>query len=179
MPGYQYVYPEGTASALYEQMKNTTDFFHYRRLQSIYLRAKFGYLPEKIAKITGLSISRVRQLHTAYRQNGIVALCASQRGGRNHCYLSVQEEADFLKTFQDQAKKGGVITIERIKRAYEKQVGKPVHRSMLYKLLHRHGWRKIVPRPYHPKQDKQAVDAFKKTSAIWLPKELRPLNSED
>jgi len=30
-------------------------------------------------------------------------------------------------------------------------------------MLERHGWRKIAPRPSHPKADPQAQEAFKKT----------------
>jgi Winged helix-turn helix len=29
--------------------------------------------------------------------------------------------------------------------------------------LARHGWRKLMPRPFHPKRDLAAQDAFKKT----------------
>jgi len=31
-----------------------------------------------------------------------------------------------------------------------------------YNLLHRHGWRKLVPRPFHPKRDLAAQNAFEK-----------------
>jgi len=30
-------------------------------------------------------------------------------------------------------------------------------------MLHRHGWKKLVPRPKHPKSDKKAQEDFKKT----------------
>jgi hypothetical protein len=34
--------------------------------------------------------------------------------------------------------------------------------STVYNLLHRHGWRKLMPRPFHPKRDLAAQNAFKK-----------------
>jgi hypothetical protein len=37
-----------------------------------------------------------------------------------------------------------------------------VARSTIYRLLGRHGWRKVVPRPRHPKTDLAAQSAFKK-----------------
>ena len=37
--------------------------------------------------------------------------------------------------------------------------------STIYRLLDRHGWRKLVPRPVHPKADLEEQAAFKKTSS--------------
>jgi hypothetical protein len=37
-------------------------------------------------------------------------------------------------------------------------------------LLNRHRWRKIVPRPAHPKADKEKREEFKKTSDPKLKK---------
>ena len=37
----------------------------------------------------------------------------------------------------------------------------------VYNLLHRHGWRKLMPRPFHPKRD-FAQNAFKKTAFLML-----------
>jgi hypothetical protein len=34
----------------------------------------------------------------------------------------------------------------------------------VYKLLHRHEWRKLAPRPHHTKQDPAVAAAFKKNS---------------
>jgi hypothetical protein len=36
-----------------------------------------------------------------------------------------------------------------------------VARSTVYRLLDRHGWRKVTPRPRHPKADPAAQAAFK------------------
>jgi hypothetical protein len=33
----------------------------------------------------------------------------------------------------------------------------------MYRLLDRHGWRKLMPRPRHPKADPQAKEQLKKT----------------
>jgi hypothetical protein len=38
-----------------------------------------------------------------------------------------------------------------------------VHISSIYRLLERHGWRKLVPRPRHPKANPEAQAVFKKT----------------
>lgn len=51
----------------------------------------------------------------------------------------------------------------QIKLAYEKECGFAVHKTTIYRLLERHQWRKIVPKPTHPKKDPNAVDELKKT----------------
>ncbi|HEY6406604.1 MAG TPA: winged helix-turn-helix domain-containing protein, partial [Ktedonobacteraceae bacterium] len=42
-------------------------------------------------------------------------------------------------------------------------VGHEVAESTIYRLLGRHGWRKLMPRPTHPKASKEAQEQFKKT----------------
>ena len=34
--------------------------------------------------------------------------------------------------------------------------------------LHRHGWRKLMPLPFHPKRNLAEQDAFKKTAFVML-----------
>ncbi|MCE5241943.1 MAG: winged helix-turn-helix domain-containing protein [Desulfobacteraceae bacterium] len=42
-------------------------------------------------------------------------------------------------------------------------VGRKVAKTTIYRMLDRHGWRKIMPRPHHPKSDPKAQEGFKKT----------------
>ena len=56
--------------------------------------------------------------------------------------------------------------ISKIPSAFEKRIGRKLAQSTVYDLLHRHGWRKITPRPRHPKSDLEAIASFKKTSRI-------------
>jgi hypothetical protein len=57
-----------------------------------------------------------------------------------------------------------MLTVAEIQQAYQEQLGKAVAPSTIYRLLDRHGWRKVVPRPRHPKADVAAQAAFKKGS---------------
>ena len=43
------------------------------------------------------------------------------------------------------------------------KVGHEVDESTIYRLLNRHGWRKLMPRPRHPQADLQEQEEFKKT----------------
>jgi transposase len=77
--------------------------------------------------------------------------------------LREQEEREFLAPFFARAQSGALTTAEEIKRAFEARVGHVVPKSTIYRLLDRHGWRKLVPRPKHPQASKQAQDQLKKT----------------
>lgn len=169
MSGYRYSFSSGTSSELYALMKSCSDIGLFRKIQSVYLRAKYGYLPAKISEITGLSTSHITHIHSEYKKSGKDSLVFGKKGGRNHFYLSHDEEATFLESFKKEASDGGIVEIRKIIKAYEKHIDKKVHKSMIYKLLHRHGWRKIFPRPNHPNQNVEAMEAFKKTSPSWSP----------
>ena len=49
--------------------------------------------------------------------------------------------------------------------ALEKRLGKTVAASTVYRILARHGWRKVTPDTCHPKRDAKAQEEFKKNSS--------------
>ena len=85
------------------------------------------------------------------------------KGGRRSGYLSLEEEREFLAPFFGRAERGEMATTAEIWRAFEARVGHEVDDSTIYRLLARHGWRKLMPRPRHPQADPQAQEQFKKT----------------
>jgi len=52
---------------------------------------------------------------------------------------------------------GGMLMVAEIQLACREQVGKAVAPPTVHRLLDRHGWRKVVPRPRHPKTDVAAL----------------------
>jgi len=53
--------------------------------------------------------------------------------------------------------------VNEIKEAYEKVIGHRTSTSQIYCVLHRHGWRKKMPRSKHPKKaSDEAINASKK-----------------
>jgi transposase len=92
------------------------------------------------------------------------SLIGAGRGGRRNQNLTMEEEDALLKGFFDKAKVGGILVVSEIKDAYESKVGRTVNKTTVYRMLERHGWRKIAPRPHHPKADPEAREAFKKNS---------------
>jgi transposase len=118
---------------------------------------------EEIARHCGVSKATVHQVISTYNRLGVAAVETAGKGGRRHQYLTLEEEAQFLAPFFARAEEGLLTTTAEIWRAFESRVGHPVDDSTIYRLLDRHGWRKLMPRPRHPKADPQAQEQFKKT----------------
>jgi len=118
----------------------------------------------QIAKHCGVSPATVHQVISAYNRRGVAAVETPGKGGRRHQYLTLEQEQQFLAPFFAQAQAGTIATAAQIKQAFEAQVGQEVAETTIYRLLDRHDWRKLVPRPVHPKADQEEQATFKKTS---------------
>jgi transposase len=149
---------------LLNEVKTKAD---YRRVLCVWLRAARGLPAAEIARTLGWRLSSVYNLHSHYLQEGAAALLSAGRGGRHHFLLSKEQERRLLASFTGTARQGGVVETSLIRRAYEKQVGHPVAKSTVYRLLTRQGWRKLAPRPAHPETGQEEQMAFKKSSAVW------------
>jgi transposase len=125
---------------------------------------------EDIAKHCGVSKATVHQVISSYNRLGVEAVETAGKGGRRHEYLTVLEEKDFLAPFFARAERGEIATVAEIHHALEAQIGREVDDSTIYRLLHRHGWRKLMPRPRHPQATREAQEQFKKTlRPRWKP----------
>jgi len=130
---------------------------------------------EQIATHCGVSKETVHQLISAYNRRGVAAVETPGKGGRRHQYLTLEQEQQFLAPFFAQAQAGTISTAAQIKQAFEAQVGQAVAERTIHRLLNRHGWRKLVPRPVHPKADPAEQAAFKKTSKGWSKRRSPPV----
>ena len=73
-----------------------------------------------------------------------------------------EEEEDFLKEQVSSSLNGEFITVNSLFKAYQERVGHKTTREGFYALLKRHGWRKVSPRPQHPKKaDAETILASK------------------
>ena len=116
--------------------------------------------------MTGYHQTTVKKIQAQYLKEGEEALFPKGTGGRYRENLSIEQEREFLTPYLDSAKAGQILQISRIHQDYEQKLGRPAGKSTIYEMLHRHEWRKVTPRPKHPKGDKQAQEAFKKTSQL-------------
>lgn len=117
---------------------------------------------EEIALHTGVSATTVHRVISTYNRLGPSAMETPGKGGRRHHYLTLLEEKAFLSPFFAQAESGEIATVAQIQCTYEAKVGHEVAESTIYRLLNRHGWRKVMPRPRHPQADLQEQERFKK-----------------
>jgi len=157
-------FPEGTAKHLERLLRNARKPDERTRIQAVLMRAAFSLTPAQIATATGLSINSVRILHSRFLRQGDACLVGRPgRGGRRHGLLSIEQQQDFLARYKDDAAKGLVLSVGQLKDDYERLIGHAVSQASIYRMMERIGWRKVVPRPYHPKKKPDSEEAFKKS----------------
>ena len=138
-----------------------------QRIQMVLLRES-GMTQPLIAAAMGVSLSTVNRAHMAYDHGGLEALKPRPSGGRKRENMTLEEEKALLARFAKAAGAGEMLNIHDLKAAYEKAIGHETSKSTIYNLLARHGWRKLMPRPFHPRRDIAAQNAFKKKAFQML-----------
>lgn len=157
--------PHLTAKEVKQKIKSTVGFWRIQKWLIIYNALNYSLSAEEIAGHLAITTSLVHKTISEYNRKGPAAIETKGKGGRRHSYLTTDEERIFMESFVTKAEHGYIATAGEIKEAYEKQIGKKVHKTTIYRLLARNGWRKVVPRPHHPQKDKQAQEDFKKNLA--------------
>ena len=165
---------KATIAWLAERLKRADSHAQYQRIQCVLIRATLGSSAAQIAELLGWSTATVHVLHSRWSKEGDAIFDLRRRGGRHNQHLSPEQEQQLLAPFVERAKAGGMLTVAEIQQAYQEQLGKEVAPSTVYRLLDRHGWRKVVPRPKHPKADVAAQAAFKKTAPHGTPRGRAP-----
>lgn len=148
-------------------LSETKDVAKLKHIQAVYLKSFHDMKADDIAKIVGFSKGYIWHIHSAYRDIGEKAFFLNKRGGMYRRNLSPAQEKALIKEISSSSDLGRILEISSIKKRYEELAGKQVHKTVVYRMLARHGWRKIVPRPIHPKNDKVAIETFKKAFRKW------------
>lgn len=165
---------KATVERLAERLKRASSHSEYQRIQCVLIRATLGSSAVEIAQLLGWSTATVHVMHSRWAKEGESIFDVRARGGKHHQYLTPEQEQELLAPFVERAQAGGMLTVTEVQQAYRERSGKEVARSTIYRLLGRHGWRKVVPRPRHPKADLAAQSAFKKTAPHGTPRGLAP-----
>jgi transposase len=153
--------PHLLAEEVKARMKNDPRSWCRQRWMIIYNALIDPRDAKAIAKHVGVSVHTVHQVISTYNRLGVAAIETPGKGGRHHAYLTVEEERDLLFPFFERAEKGELTTVAQIKRTFEEQVGHEVDERTIARLLKRHEWRKLVPRPFHPQAEKEKQIQFK------------------
>jgi transposase len=134
-----------------------------KRLEALLLRAN-GVKRAEVSVKTGFCKQYITDLTSKYHQKGISAIVENQYIGNNR-NLSFEEEAALLNTFKKAAESGQLVSVSDILAAYEAKIGRSTAKDhgRIYRVLARHGWRKVMPRIKHPnKASDEAIEATKK-----------------
>lgn len=166
------IYAHLTDSSLKKKLDNSVGGPDHWRWQCLYMiqvgkQSSAGF----IADLLGVSRFSVYQLIQTYNKKGVADIATKSRGGRHRFLLDLESEKALIGQIESDAIKGNIKTAQDIRAIVEKKIGHKVSDDYLWDLLHRHGWKKKVPRPYHPKKDIGQQESFKKNS----PKHWQPM----
>lgn len=136
-----------------------------RCAQAILLPAVTGITWEKTAALLGVGRATIPRLQARFRQRNAPGKVSPRNwGGRRRALLTLAEEKLFLTPWVAQAAEGRMLVVSSLRAAFAQNVGRTVAATVVYRMLERHGWRKVAPDTRHPKADPRAQEDWKKNS---------------
>jgi len=156
------------AKKLAAQAKSTDDL---RCAQAVLLPALLSATLEQTAAVLGVGRATVGRYQAKVRRRLThPAQLDAQWGGRRRAAMSLQEEREFLEPWAELSADGGMLVVGPLRAALAQRLGRPVTHSVVYRLLARHGWRKVAPDTRHPKSDPLEQEQWKKNAPkCWRP----------
>ena len=147
-------------AAIEQARKENRDKRTEAKLRVLVMRAD-GATAKRISEITGFHPAYVSTIVSKYIHGGLEAITGKHYGG-NRRNMSYEEEEKLLAQFAEEADGGRITDVKAIKAAYDEKVGHETGHGQIYLVLHRHGWRKKLPRSKHPKAaTPEAIEASK------------------
>lgn len=150
--------------------ERATSVEELRAAQAILLPAQTGATLTQTAALLGVGRASVGRLQAKFRHATKAGPQRRNWGGRRNALLTSEEESAFLAPWLEAAKSGGMLVVSPLRAALAAKLGRPIKPSVVYRLLARHGWRKVAPDTKHPKSDPAAQEDWKKNSRKnWRP----------
>ena len=132
------------------------------------LMVEGGLNADKTSEILGISERTVFRNQSNIRNR--VESVRNTWGGRRRYTMTIEEESEFLRDWEERAIEGRVLSVPPIHAALAEKIGRSIPMSTTYRLLARHGWRKVEPDTKHPKSDPGIQEEYKKNSLrLWRP----------
>ena len=165
--------------AIQQAEKETKDKNVSRRLRILMLRYE-GRKVSEIAEIFGMRVNSISQLCRRYREQGLEEFRRIKYTSHRRA-LTEEQEREILSRFEKAAEAGQEVTALEIKAAFDEARGRETGSGYIYRVLRRHGWRKVMPRPRHPKAaSEEACEAsIKLSKACWKREKTGPRNRKD
>lgn len=145
-------------------VREAPDKAGYQRRLAIWLTRVERLAAHRVAQSLCVSTPAVWRWIAQYNRQGPAGLSRAGRGGRRWAFLSWEQEQRFLEKWLRAATGGEVLTAKQLHAPLEKITGRHLSLGYVYRLLHRHQWRKLGPRPRHPKAPLGGPEEFKKNS---------------
>jgi hypothetical protein len=152
-------------------LREATTVEQLRQAQAVLLPLELGLSLEQTAKAIGRSPRATCALRTRFVQVQTGRRQAPRRKSelRNRATVTLEREGEILDEVLKGATDGAVLVIPGLKSALEDRLGRSVALSTVYRMLARHGWRKLAPDTRHPQADPAVGEAWKKNfPAHWL-----------
>jgi len=156
--------PWFTTDQLMAWVKESPDKSAYQRRLAIWLTHAERLSAHRVATLLAVSVQAVWKWLGEYNTFGPTGLDRKGRGGRRWGLMTLEEERTFLAQQLARAEAGDILTAKQLQPELARALGQDVSLDYVYKLLHRHDWRKLAPRPHHVRNDPAAAAAFKKNS---------------
>ncbi len=142
-----------------------------RCAQAVLLPAMLDATLEDTAAALGVGRATVVRLQARLRRRVARPTEAQPMwGGRRRASMSVEEERKFLAPWAKRSDDGGMLVVSPLRAALAQELGHAVAASVVYRMLERHGWRKVAPDTRHPKSDPLVQEEWKKN----FPKHWQP-----
>lgn len=158
------------AQQLASQAQNIQEL---RMAQAVLLPALAQMTLKAVAKAIGVGRATVARLQKRFRERKQGAgATARPWGGRRRALMKLEEEQAFLCAWKPKAEQGQLVVVTPLQVALEEKLGQRLKPSVVYRLLERHGWRKVAPDTKHPKAQPSVQDEWKKKrfQKSWRPR---------
>jgi len=154
-------YTDEQKNELEAQVKRgDSDIRFFKRVQAVYWRAH-GQTAHKVKELSGYSSRALCDLCKAYADRGLDGL-RPRPAGSNNRKLTYEQEAAVLAELSSEIG-GRCVRAFELSELFKEKAGVGYGIHAFYRLLHRHGWRRVMPRGQHPKAaDEETCEAAKK-----------------
>lgn len=147
-------------------VSQTEDIQELRMAQAVLLPALAQMSLKAAAKVIGVGRATVARLQTRFRHRKESARATARPwGGRRRALMKPEEEQAFLAAWKPKAEQGQLVVMTPLQVALEEKLGHRIKPSVVYRLLERHGWRKVAPDTRHPKAQPSVQDEWKKNAS--------------
>jgi transposase len=139
----------------------------HKRRMAIWLTHTGKLHAHQVAEILSISTQAVWLWIRQYNESGPDGLIRNGRGGRRRAFMSREQEVELLAPLIQKARAGQAPKPKAIRQIVERQLGRPVSMSYIYRLLRRHGWADTLAQSHAPQTASQANDTFADLTRPW------------